>query len=105
MDTETFDKLANSESLVLIKATGEVLTLEDKQLSLEEAQGMVGGDVQLVTFKNKEGKRRLILCDEEGKLKDYPINTTATAMWDEVFKNSGDCLVGNIIVCSQKHFN
>lgn len=44
------------------------------KISLEEAQALVGGYVELVHLDDDN----ILLCDEEGLLKYKPINTLAT---------------------------
>ena len=45
--------------------------------SLEEAQKMVGGNIQVVVLPNGDQ----IVMDEEGLFKDYPVNKIANELW------------------------
>ena len=49
-------------------------TIEDEQPSLEEAQQLVGGLVELVTLTSGDQ----LLINEEGLLKNLPVNEHAT---------------------------
>ncbi len=79
----------------------------EKKLTLKEMQGAVGGYIQ-VAFDN--GKTQII-CNEEGKLANLPINVTATKIWEEKlreqYKNPSfalihDVLVGDVLICEGK---
>lgn len=45
-------------------------------LTLEKMQEMVGGYIQIVHTQTPENQ--VFVCDEDGKFKDYEINTIAT---------------------------
>ena len=52
----------------------EVQPKNGEKISLEEAQALVDGYVELVHLEDDN----ILLCDEEGLLKNKPINTLAT---------------------------
>lgn len=69
------------------------------KISLEEAQALVGGYVELVHLDDDN----ILLCDEEGLLKYKPINTLATIQarglgW------KGSYLVGSVLFLKDKEF-
>ena len=68
--------------------------IKDKKPSLEELRDMVGGYIQIIEIK--DGKQ--IIVDEEGKLKDKPINMEATDLWNVDY----DIIVGDAVVLSDK---
>ncbi len=79
----------------LIHADGrieEVRPKNGKEFTLTELQGYVGGYIELV----RHGKQN-IFCDEDGKLKDKPVNVVASHMYPLV----GDFFVGDVIVCEK----
>ena len=62
----------------LYRTDGSVTDIRPKQgtdFSLEEAQALVGGYVQVLNLPNG----RIALFNEEGRLKQLPVNTKATA--------------------------
>jgi hypothetical protein len=73
---------------------------EAKALTLKVAQKFVGGWVECVTFPNND----TLIINEEGKLKDLPLNKLATELWRKHFTKEthifgyDDFVVGNAIV-------
>ena len=51
--------------------------------TLESAQEFVGGYVEGITFPNGD----YLIINEEGKLKNLPLNPEATALWRATFDN------------------
>ena len=51
--------------------------------TLKAAQDFVGGYVEGITLPNGD----YLLVNEEGKLKDLPLNPEATALWKATFDN------------------
>ena len=51
--------------------------------TLESAQEFVGGYVEGVTFPNGD----YLIVNEEGKLRNLPLNPEATALWRATFDN------------------
>jgi len=51
--------------------------------NLKSAQEFVGGYVEGITLPNGD----YLLVNEEGKLKDLPLNPEATALWKATFDN------------------
>ena len=72
--------------------------------SLKEAQDFVGGWVEGITLPNGD----YLLVNEEGKLKDLPLNPEATALWKATFDNDqyitgrNDFVVGPAILIKKK---
>lgn len=66
-----------------------IAVFETKQPTLEEAQGIVGGYVELVRSPTRPEWQ--ILVNEEGLLKDLPFNEEATEL-------CGTGIVGNAII-------
>jgi hypothetical protein len=93
------------DNLIVIHPNGEYekWTLK-KPLTLEHAQQLVGGYVERVPmfdkFCDEQGNKRscAVLCDEEGKMKNKPINTRATIEWSKCISLGGDMLVGPVVV-------
>lgn len=84
----------NKTALLLTTSNG-ILFVEpkDKYFTLKELQDAVGGYIEVAgTFHN-----RLVICNEEGLLKDLPIN--------KLFKKmSGSRLAGNVLIVPEEIF-
>jgi hypothetical protein len=84
----------------------KTITTKDqaKALTLKAAQKFVGGWVEGVTFPNND----YLIINEEGKMKNLPLNKQATKIWRTHF-NKGthswgydDFIVGNAIIIKSK---
>ncbi len=68
-----------------------------KTFQLEEMQGIVGGYIE--TIRLLDG--RVMVLNEEGKLKGLPVNHMATSVAGaSIFTH--DVLVGDVLVCESK---
>jgi len=65
----------------------------DGEFTLEELQGLVGGLIQIINLPDG----RLMVMDEEGKLKGKPRNRTATKLAMEVLFE-GDYIAGDAVI-------
>ena len=74
--------------------TVEVKPKSGKTFSLSELQGFVEGYIEIIDLRN--GK--IMVVNEEGKLKDLPFNHAATKIYAETYSNR-DVIVGNALVC------
>ncbi len=93
-------------TLVTVKTTGEMTEQQIDVNDLKALQKAVGGYIEIVPyidmFEYKGIIRKCIaLCNEEGKLRDLPLNLTATRIWYGSMANKGepttdDCLVGDV---------
>ena len=68
----------------------EIQSKEDSP-SLSEAQKFVGGWVEVVTVNDG-----ILIIDEEGKLKDKPVNEVASKMYADKYGDE-DIIVGDAI--------
>ena len=72
--------------------------------TLEQAQEFVGGYVEGITFPNGD----YLIINEEGKLKNLPLNSEATMMWRATFTKDkyafgyDDFVVGPAILIKAK---
>jgi hypothetical protein len=87
--------------LITIKADGAIeRTPITAPPGLEALQKAVGGYIEKVPcFDTFEKKTCIALCNEEGKLKQLPVNEEATFLWHA--QNQGmisDCLVGTVVL-------
>lgn len=79
-----------------IKSSGvacEVKPDNGNKFSLARLQELVGGYIEAVPV----GKGHYVICDEEGKLKNKPLNIPATVMFGRDF----DPFVGDVLVCKK----
>lgn len=68
-----------------------------KDFSLKELQGFVGGHIEIVPLT----KDRLMVVNEEGKLKGLPLNLVATEIYNNESFCATDTIVGNALVCKR----
>ena len=72
--------------------------------SLKEAQEFVGGYVEGIPFTNGD----YLIVNEEGKLRNLPLNEEATKLWKDTFDNDNyitgrnDFVVGPAILIKAK---
>ena len=77
----------------------ELQTKNGVKITLEEAQALVGGYVELVHLDDNN----ILLCDEEGLLKHKHINTLATIQANGLGWK-GSYLVGSVLFLKDKEF-
>lgn len=83
----------------IIKTNGEVIETKPKNgtdFQFDELQSIVGGYIEVVSLHDG----RLVVCDEEGKLKGKERNHKATDILHSVF-NTNDFMVGDVLVCNE----
>ena len=74
----------------------ECLPADGRHYTLEEMQRAIGGGyIEIV--HTRDG--RLMVMDEEGKLKGFPINRVATALYRF---GDQDPIVGDVLVCEER---
>lgn len=73
--------------------TTTVTPKNGKKFTLAEAQGLVGGYVQMVPI----GPKRFLLVDEDGRPKGLPLNSAASTTF-------GMMLVGHVLCCEKGEF-
>jgi hypothetical protein len=71
---------------------------DDKKFSLKEMQKVVGGHIEIVHLD----KDMVMVLNEEGKLRNLPLNTKATALFRLSHPGNGDFVVGDVLVCTPK---
>ena len=74
----------------------------DKQPDLQELHNILGGYIEPVPHWEWHNEQPCVVwCNEEGKLRDLPVNDRATLMWWNVLGGKppgGDYLVGNVVI-------
>ena len=89
-----------------LKSTAKFQIVEDSkhEPDLKAAQEFVGGYVEGITFPNGD----YLIINEEGKIKNLPLNEEATKLWKATFDNDNyitgrnDFVVGPAILI-KKH--
>ena len=89
-----------------IKNTAKLQIIEDSkhEPNLKAAQQFVGGYVEGITFPNGD----YLIVNEEGKLKNLPLNEEATKLWRATFDNDNyvtgrkDFVVGPAILIKKQ---
>ena len=68
------------------------------RFSLGQLQDLVGGYIEIVYLDASTA----LVCDEDGKLKGYPVNGLATSIYRDSarFFNTPDFIVGDIVICN-----
>lgn len=92
-------------TIVIIPAEGDIETHTGLKSppTLETLQHNVGGWLELLPRWSKyDGNKAIAFCDEEGLLKNLPVNKRATEMWKAQFA-SAVALRGTVIVLSGVH--
>ena len=87
----------------LFKTDGTIVEItpeNGKKFNLKEAQGLVGGLVELINL----GHREMLICNEEGIINGLPYNHNATMKLKEAFGPYAQHLYGDIILCKTKEF-
>ena len=85
----------------ILSADGdEYHAVHDSPLTLEWMQSKVGGPIQEIPgFTSYMRHPCVAYCDEEGKIKDKPVNKEATMTWRRLTPTS-DILVGDVLIVS-----
>jgi hypothetical protein len=90
---------------LLVKADGRieiVLPMMGGEFTFTELQDFVGGYFEVLKIHGGvdgyEGEFEMMVCNEEGKLKELPINLIATAL--HVY-GTRDPVVGDVLLCKR----
>ena len=75
--------------MIKLNVNGTAENFEDT--SLESMQQAVGGYIEIIRFGSQE---QMMVLDEEGKLKNKPINEVATLLANI----PGDYIVGDVLI-------
>ena len=82
----------------IIKANGEKIEVSPNNgndFKLEELQSIVDGYIEIVWMPNNE----IMVVNEDGKLRDLPVNQEATKIYQEIF-GFNDMIVGDVLLCN-----
>lgn len=82
----------------LYKTNGEIVEVEPENgsdFSLEELQLFVDGYIEVAYLDNE----KVIVINEEGKIKNLPFNENATAEYNRAMKCRADYIAGDALIC------
>lgn len=82
----------------IYKTSGECIEIAPKNgsdFSLSELQSIVSGYIEIINLFDG----RIMVVNEEGKLKGLAINHVATRIFNEAFPTTLD-VVGDVLVCA-----
>jgi hypothetical protein len=83
------------DSLPSVRPVGEeVQPANGRNFTLAEAQGLVGGLIEVFPL----GDDRIMVCNEEGKLEQLPVNVEATIIFRRTY-GPIDTIVGDVVIC------
>lgn len=91
--------MANQEYDLIYRSSDQVERIAPKNgkyYQLDELQEIVGGNIEIIS--GRDGK--MIVVDEEGKLKRKDLNERAT-QWYHVNVYRGDYIVGDALLCNK----
>ena len=88
---------------ILVRPDRSIESIEPengKDFQLKELYKLIECDLIEIIYHDKliNGKEYIIIIDEEGKLKESPINYIVTSFWNV----SRDFIVGNAIICPKE---
>lgn len=84
----------------LYKVNGEIVEVEPENgsdFSLEELRSFVDGYIEVAHLDNE----RIMVINEEGKIKGLPYNENATAEYNRAMGYKADYIVGDALVCGK----
>jgi hypothetical protein len=86
---------------LIYRASGDVENVEPKNgtdFQLEELQAIVDGWIEIKFLRDDEG--RVMVLNEEGKLRNLPYNERATMLYRK-FLYVHDFIVGDVLICDK----
>lgn len=86
---------------LIYRASGDVENVEPKNgtdFQLEELQAIVDGWIEIKFLRDDEG--RVMVLNEEGKLRNLPYNERATMLYRK-FVYEHDFIVGDVLICDK----
>jgi|SRR5262245_5621437 len=85
--------------------TSAALPAPERGLSPETIRKVIGGWMEIVRVGDTEAGWRVLILDEEGKLKGKPLNRKATALYQtsDGLRHPGDVIVGDVILAEVIH--
>ena len=95
------NEIALVQKAIWIKTNGDIKEVEPDNgtdFTLEECYKYTnGGPVQLINLDDDD---RIMLINEEGKMRNLPINRKAT----QLYNNPHDFVVGDVLICHPDQF-
>lgn len=82
----------------IFKTNGQIKETVREKWPLRELQRVVGGCIEFLTLPDGSG----FCCNEEGKLRDLPVNQAATAILRIKWPENRDVFVGDVLFFSRR---
>jgi hypothetical protein len=80
---------------IALITTDNTVSVVDREVDLTYLQGVVGGYIEGVTLSLET--RQVMIVNEEGKIKQLPVNAIATALYQHVM-GIYDVIMGDVAV-------
>lgn len=81
-----------------LRADGATVAITEP-LTLTSMQRLVGGYIEFVMIGGARGRREVLIVDEEGLLKNKPLNLRATKLYRGEPERHSGVIVGDVIRC------
>lgn len=85
--------------IIKIKPNGMVEQIDCEDITLDYLQSEVDGYIETVRIKDMPNRHLLMVIDEEGKLKDKPINDLAGKI---AYIRFDDYIVGDVVIVKEQ---
>lgn len=85
--------------IIKIKPNGMVEQIDCEYITLDYLQSEVDGYIETIRIKGGPDRRLLMVIDEEGKLKDKPINDLAGKI---AYIRFDDYIVGDVVIVKEQ---
>ena len=85
--------------IIKIKPNGMVEQIDCEDITLDYLQSEVDGYIETIRIKGGPDRRLLMVIDEEGKLKDKPINDLAGKI---AYIRFDDYIVGDVVIVKEQ---
>ena len=86
-------------NIIKIEPNGTVRKIERDYVTLDFLQDMVDGYIETIRIKGGPDRRLLMVIDEEGKLKDKPINDLVGKI---AYIRFDDYIVGDVVIVKEQ---
>ena len=85
--------------IIKIKPNGMVEQIDCEDITLDYLQSEVDGYIETIRLKDTPNRHLLMVIDEEGKLKDKPINDLAGKI---AYIRFDDYIVGDVVIVKEQ---
>lgn len=97
--TRTLGKITSDQWISYKGEIKNICPANNTDYSLNEIRAMIGGDMEIISL----GRGLTMIVNANGKMRDMPMNVTATQMFRETVPHSYDFIVGDVMVVRSEH--